>query len=62
MKKINNFWYTDKQYIEILEKRINKAIKILESKKHCERLCGGIDGKTFTEQAIDILKGEKNES
>lgn len=39
--------------------RIDKAIEILESKKHCERLCGGRDGKTFTEQAIDILKGEE---
>lgn len=38
--------------------RIDKAIEILESKKHCERLFGGVEGKTFTEQAIEILKGE----
>lgn len=32
MKIIKGLVYTDKQYIEILEKRIDKVIKILESK------------------------------
>ena len=53
---------TDKDYeeeIERLHSIIKEAIELLESKKHCERLFGGVEEKTFTEQAIEILdKGE----
>lgn len=45
-----------------LHQRINEAREILESKKHCERLLGGVEGKTFTEQALEILdKGSDKE-
>lgn len=50
-----------KKEIERLNNIIDKAIEILENKKHCEKLFGGVEGKTFTEEAIEILKGEDKE-
>ena len=44
--------------IERLHSIIKEAIELLESKKHCERLFGGVEEKTFTEQAIEILEKE----
>ena len=44
--------------IEKLHSIIKEAIELLESKKHCEKLFGGVEEKTFTEKAIEILKGE----
>ena len=65
MKIIKGLVYTDKQYIEMLEKRIDKAIEYMEE---------NIDGNKFetsdeviilynyVEDLIRILKGEENES
>ena len=50
-----------KDNTDLINNRINKAIEILESKKHTERLFGGVEGETFTEKAINILKGEDKE-
>ena len=47
-----------KYTISDLHHRIDKAIEVLESKRHCERLFGGVEGKSFTEQALEILKGK----
>lgn len=41
-----------------LQNIIKEVREILESKKHCERLFGGIEGKTFIEQALEILDKE----
>ena len=35
---------------------IKEVREILESKKHCERFFGGVEGKTFTEQVLEILE------
>ena len=41
------------------ESIIKEVRELLESKKHCERLFGGVEGETFIEQALEILdKGE----
>ena len=41
---------------------IKEAREKLESKKHCERFFGGVEGKTFTEQVLEILdKGSDKE-
>lgn len=54
--------FCDKQHtINDLRDRINKAIELLEREKRFERLFSGVDGKSFAEQTIDILKGEENE-
>ena len=65
MKIIKGLVYTDKQYIEMLEKRINKAIEYMEEK---------IDGNKFDttddviilynyiEDLLKILKGEENDN
>ena len=40
---------------------IKEVRELLESKKHCERLFGGVEGKTFTERALEILdKADKD--
>jgi DNA-binding Lrp family transcriptional regulator len=44
-----------KEEIERLNNIIKEVRKLLESKKHCERLFGGVEGKSFTEQALEIL-------
>lgn len=43
---------------ERLKSIIKEVRELLESKKHCERLLGGVEGKTFTEQALEILDKE----
>ncbi len=51
----NNYFYlTNEDY----KSRIDKAIELLEREKRFERLFGGVDGKSFAEQTIDVLKGE----
>ena len=48
--------------IERLHSIIKEVRELLESKKHCERLFGGVEGKNFTEKALEILEKEnKNE-
>ena len=44
--------------IERLHSIINEVRELLESKKHCERLFGGVEGETFIEQALEILDKE----
>ena len=44
-----------KQENERLHSIIKEVREILESKKHCERFFGGVEGKTFTEQVLEIL-------
>ena len=52
---INN----QRKEIERLNNIIKEVRELLENKKHCERLFGGVEGKSFTEQALEILdKGE----
>ena len=47
--------------IERLHSIIKEVREILESKKHCERFFGGVEGKTFTEQVLEKLKGSDKE-
>ena len=68
VQNLVNCYEKDIKYIKKLEKELDKykntvdeTIKILESKKHCERLLGGVERKTFTEQALDKLKELKGE-
>ena len=54
MKIINKRIYTDKQYIELLESRINKAIHLIEHNDIT-------DYRVFENDLLKILKGEDNE-
>ena len=53
MKIIKGLVYTDKQYIEILKTRINKAIEYCRLNKEFTPRLADVE---------DILKGEENES
>ena len=61
MKKINNQWYTDKQYIELLESRINNAIKYLESYHLPAELRKLSEALIFENELKDLLKILKGE-
>lgn len=59
MKIIKGLVYTDKQYIELLEKRINKAIEYIE--EHSLNFNGESEQDLYIEEVKDlykILKGE----
>lgn len=70
MKKINNQWYTDKQYIEMLEKqrncvaaKVDKAIELTEElyKMVKEQDSDNVNLIDRIEIILKSLKGEENE-
>lgn len=69
MKIINGLVYTDKQYIELLEKRLNKAIEYIEEHKQLSMFADlrkenthQYDLECDADDLLKILKGEENEN
>lgn len=61
MKKINNQWYTDKQYIDLLEKRIQEIKeRANDIEEYCEYQANIIKSAVkLIEEALDEENSEK---